>query len=92
MLVYDATNRESFESALSDWLPRIRAAARDNPGSLLCTLLVGNKTDLLPAEGCVTKEEHERAVAENGVDGAWLSAVGTQGVDEAFHRLVFGAF
>ena len=68
MLVFDVTNRSSFEHC-SRWLDDLRVAT---DASRLTILLVGNKADLLTGEqraSAVSRDEAKRFVREHGLDG-----------------------
>lgn len=78
LLVYDITNRETF-NALSNWLSDARTLASPN----IIILLVGNKKDL-DAERDVTFLEASRFAQENELMFLETSAKTGENVEEAF--------
>ena len=81
ILVYDVTNRESFEKIRS-WASQI-----DKYGDLsLCKLLVGNKIDKAN-ERTVTPDEGKRLAKSLGIPFIETSAKHTNNVEEAFMKL-----
>lgn len=81
IIVYDVTDRESFEH-VDFWMKEVdRLASPD-----VCRLLVGNKTDLTDKRA-VTKEEGEALAAKYGVAFLETSARDSQNVDQAFTKM-----
>ena len=78
LLVYDVTNRLSFNS-LPSWL----SDARDFGSESLVAMAVGNKVDLGDARE-VTRDEGEAFARENRLLFIETSAKTSQNVDEAF--------
>jgi len=78
LLVYDITNRESF-NALADWLQDARALASPN----IIILLVGNKKDL-EAEREVTFLQASQFAQENDLMYLETSAKSGENVEESF--------
>lgn len=77
LLVYDITNRESYNN-ISTWLADARSLA--NPDIVI--ILVGNKADLEDRE--VTFLEASRFAQENGLMFLETSALTGEGVEEVF--------
>jgi Ras-related protein Rab-1A len=82
VIVYDVTNRHSFERVLS-WVESIDEA---NPGSSVAKLLVGNKADLESQRQVTTKSGAELAKKINATF-VETSAKNTFNVDAAFLNL-----
>eukprot|EP00792_Barthelona_sp_PAP020_P006165 TRINITY_DN2927_c0_g1_i5.p1 TRINITY_DN2927_c0_g1~~TRINITY_DN2927_c0_g1_i5.p1 ORF type:complete len:211 (+),score=58.94 TRINITY_DN2927_c0_g1_i5:36-668(+) len=79
LLVYDVTDRKSFE-VLGDWLNDARTT---NPN--LVITLVGNKTDIPEGKAReVTEEEGEQFARENGLEFMETSAKNDHNVEEVF--------
>lgn len=81
LLLYDITNRESFES-LGRWLNE----ARNNANRNICIMLVGNKTDL-EGQRQVSEAEAKAFAEENQM--LWMEASAKTGhnVDNCFLEL-----
>jgi len=81
IVVYDITNRESFDN-VKRWLKEIDKYARENVNKLL----VGNKSDLAEAGGLrqVPAEDGQKFAAELGVPFLEASAKTGEYVDTAF--------
>lgn len=81
IIVYDVTDRESFDH-VDFWMKEIdRLAAPD-----VCRLLVGNKTDLADKRA-VTREEGEALAAKYGVGFLETSARDNHNVEQAFTQM-----
>lgn len=78
LLVYDVSNRSSFNS-ISSWL----SDARDFGSENLVIMVVGNKSDLINRRE-VTRDEGETFAQENGLLFMETSAMTAQNVEEAF--------
>ncbi|XP_054272414.1 ras-related protein Rab-4B [Macrosteles quadrilineatus] len=78
LLVYDITNRESF-NALADWLQDARALASPN----IIILLVGNKKDL-EADREVTFLQASQFAQENDLMYLETSAKSAENIEESF--------
>ncbi|KAA0187312.1 Ras protein Rab 4A [Fasciolopsis buskii] len=83
LLVYDITNRESF-NALSNWLNDARQLASPE----IVVILVGNKKDLQDTDGQVTNWEANAFAQENDLQFIETSALTGDNVDEAFQQCV----
>lgn len=78
MLVYDVTDRETFE-AISDWL----AQTKEHAGENVNVVLVGNKCDMV-AERTTTTEEGRALAKEYGLEFFETSAKENTNVDETY--------
>uniref|UniRef100_A0A8C6TS14 Uncharacterized protein n=1 Tax=Neogobius melanostomus TaxID=47308 RepID=A0A8C6TS14_9GOBI len=78
LLVFDVTNRESFENIKNEWFPFV-------PESSPC-VLVGHKSE--NENRCVSREEAEELAKELGVSYVEASSVTGHNVKEAFETLV----
>eukprot|EP01066_Platyproteum_vivax_P007357 Platyproteum_vivax@DN2853_c0_g1_i1.p1 len=78
IMVYDTSNRESFDH-IDDWLSEVNRYA--NGGT--CKVLVGNKCDL-PSGRQVTVEEGQKKAQELGVRFVETSAKDATNVEQAF--------
>ncbi|VDN96664.1 unnamed protein product [Rodentolepis nana] len=85
LLVYDITNRNSFDDILK-WLGDARQLA--SPGVVV--ILVGNKKDLQDTDGQVTHWEANSLAQENLLQFIETSALTGENVDEAFATCVRG--
>ena len=81
LVVYDITNRESFEH-LNSWLIEIEK----NSSKDVYKLLIGNKNDL-EEQRLITKEEGEEFASINGLDFFETSAKTNYQVQDAFVQL-----
>ena len=81
LVVYDITNRESFEH-LNSWLIEIEKNGNKN----VYKLLIGNKADL-EDQRTITKEEGQEFASINGMDFFETSAKTAYQVQEAFVQL-----
>ncbi|GAA56598.1 putative Ras- protein Rab-4A [Clonorchis sinensis] len=79
LLVYDITNRDSF-NALSHWLNDVRQLAAPE----VVVILVGNKLDLQDQDGQVTHWEANAFAQDNDLHFIETSALTGENVDEAF--------
>jgi len=83
LVVYDATNRNSFNNTRS-WLADVREHADPN----LSCMLVANKIDLCTSEDSggrqVSAEEAQKLANENGLQFLEASARSGENVDAAF--------
>uniref|UniRef100_A0A8C6TQA8 Uncharacterized protein n=1 Tax=Neogobius melanostomus TaxID=47308 RepID=A0A8C6TQA8_9GOBI len=77
LLVFDVTNRESFENIKNEWFPFV-------PESSPC-VLVGHKSE--NENRCVSREEAEELAKELGVSYVEASSVTGHNVKEAFETL-----
>eukprot|EP01059_Diplonema_ambulator_P006107 TRINITY_DN15885_c0_g1_i2.p1 TRINITY_DN15885_c0_g1~~TRINITY_DN15885_c0_g1_i2.p1 ORF type:complete len:232 (+),score=110.85 TRINITY_DN15885_c0_g1_i2:55-696(+) len=82
MLVYDVTNRESFEN-VKMWLQEVRAYAREG----VTLVVVGNKADLVGRRQ-VSKEEGEALAESLGTRLVETSAKTADNVHQAFRGVV----
>lgn len=85
MIVYDITNRSSFEHA-TDWLAQVHDHAHES----LVLVLVGNKCDLAhqPQSRQVSTLEAARFAAKHGMDFLEASALDATNVVDAFKKLI----
>ncbi|KAH7732216.1 Rab8 [Aphelenchoides avenae] len=81
LLVFDVTNRTSFEN-IRNWLAQVREYAKDS----VQIILVGNKTDLSSQRKVKADEARQLAVAYN-INYMETSAKTGHNVQEAFHEL-----
>ena len=81
LVVYDITNRESFEH-LNSWLIEIEKNGNKN----VYKILIGNKADLEDQRN-ITKEEGQEFASINGMDFFETSAKTAYQVQEAFVQL-----
>ena len=81
LVVYDITNRESFEH-VNSWLIEIEKNGNKN----VYKFLIGNKNDL-EDQRVVTKEEGEEFASINGMDFFETSAKTAYQVQDAFIQL-----
>ena len=81
IIVYDVTDRESFDH-VNFWMKEVdRLASPD-----VCRLLVGNKTDLTDKRA-VTTEEGQALATQYGVAFLETSARDNQNVEQAFMKM-----
>lgn len=83
LVVYDCTDRASFDAVGSKWLKKVEAEA--DRGCHIC--LVGTKADLLRREGAspiVSAEEVAALAAKHNADVFETSAVDGSGIAETF--------
>ena len=74
LLVYDITNRESFQHIKTTWMKQIKENAHEN----LLLILVGNKSDLVldePVKRKVSRMEGIRFAEKHGMDFVETSAL-----------------
>eukprot|EP00615_Pteridomonas_danica_P001294 CAMPEP_0114344310 /NCGR_PEP_ID=MMETSP0101-20121206/11315_1 /TAXON_ID=38822 ORGANISM="Pteridomonas danica, Strain PT" /NCGR_SAMPLE_ID=MMETSP0101 /ASSEMBLY_ACC=CAM_ASM_000211 /LENGTH=291 /DNA_ID=CAMNT_0001479577 /DNA_START=25 /DNA_END=900 /DNA_ORIENTATION=+ len=90
LLVYDVSDKKSFENAKNSWLVELQETADDESTLKQCTMLVGNKTDLTPV---VNEAEHMASVKSLGLAlSARTSAKTGDGVNSAFEALVISVY
>ena len=82
LLVYDITNRNSFENA-QDWLARLKENSQED----IVILLVGNKTDLVDKR-VVTTQEGAAFAQNNELAFLETSALDSNNVDLAFTTII----
>lgn len=81
MLIYDVTNKESFDN-LSDWLVRVK-----NFSSSPYIYLLGNKVDLISTRQ-VTKMQHDLFVVQHGLRGSLFTSAKTgENVVKMFYKV-----
>lgn len=85
MIVYDITNRSSFEH-VTNWLTQVHAHAHES----LVLILVGNKCDLahLPQSRQVSTLEAARFAAAHSMEFVEASALDATNVVDAFKKLI----
>eukprot|EP00826_Nyctotherus_ovalis_P020111 TRINITY_DN1628_c0_g1_i9.p1 TRINITY_DN1628_c0_g1~~TRINITY_DN1628_c0_g1_i9.p1 ORF type:complete len:158 (-),score=42.75 TRINITY_DN1628_c0_g1_i9:107-580(-) len=81
VIVYDITNRESFE-ATSYWVKEVNEITNKN----VVIALVGNKLDL-ESERAVQKEEGEKLARENNMSFVEVSASTGENLAEIFNEI-----
>ena len=79
ILVYDITDRESFESLRSIWIKELLEKGPEN----IQIAIVGNKQDLEDREKVTFKEAHELALQNKAILKV-VSAKKNQGLNEVF--------
>lgn len=79
LLVYDITNRDSFNT-IGQWLSDVRQVASPS----IEIVLVGNKKDLQDTEGQVTRWEASAFAQDHDLQFLESSALTGENVDEAF--------
>jgi len=92
VIVYDITNRESFEKIASNWLPYIRRNLRlrdDEPMPML--YLLGNKLDLMEKHRRVPAAEAESFAREHNMGFLEISAKTGEGAKEVFRHIALHA-
>ena len=82
LIVYDITNKKSFEEIKAYWMDLVK----ENGPKKVIMYIVGNKIDLSEKE--VVNEDEARAFAENENVNFWLtSAKNSTGIDELFNEI-----
>lgn len=79
IVVYDVTNRDSFDN-VNNWFKEINKLATKN----ICMVLVGNKCDVSPEDILVSTEEGQAKADELGVPFLETSARDATNVEECF--------
>ncbi|KAJ0405603.1 hypothetical protein P43SY_007704 [Pythium insidiosum] len=97
LVVYDVTNRTSFENAQQHWLKELKASADPSSTLLSCIMLVGNKVDLETPESLqrpdsVPQDAHEVAASELKVMNKRTSAKTAFNVRKAFEELIISIY
>jgi small GTP-binding protein len=83
IIVFDVTNRASFENAVSYWVPHLR----EHGSARLVVALVGNKCDTPAAAHRVTAEEGAEYARREGLLFFMASAKTGRNVGECFRAL-----
>ncbi|KAG5185922.1 ras family-domain-containing protein [Tribonema minus] len=83
MLVYDVTDRASFD-AIKRWLKQVR----DNAHRNIALSLIANKSDLAEEGRCVPTAEGLALAEAHGMDFVETSAATGENVETAFRRLI----
>jgi Ras-related protein Rab-1A len=83
IVVYDVTNRDSFDS-LQRWLSDARRYAQEGT----TFVIVGNKQDSADQVMAVSEEDARKFAAENDTEFMLTSAKSNTHVDELFHAIV----
>ena len=92
-MVYDVSDKRSFENAKNLWLKELKEYGDEATGLLSCIMLVGNKVDLVDraedTSNFVNPEEHAAAAREL-CDGLAVrtSALSGLNVHSAFEDLI----
>ena len=85
LLIYDVTNRESYNAIEKVWTKQIKAFGREE---MQC-ILIGNKCEVASSAVQVTKEDGERLADKIGCAFIETSARSGNNVDEAFRYLTY---
>ncbi|DAZ98510.1 TPA: hypothetical protein N0F65_004947 [Lagenidium giganteum] len=96
LVVYDVTNKQSFENAQQHWLKELKASADMNSTLLKCIMMVGNKVDL-EETACddpsfVPQDLHDAAAQQLHVLDTRASARTCQNVRKAFEELIIAIY
>jgi Ras-related protein Rab-11A len=88
LLVYDITNKQSFQNVKNVWFNQLREYGHER----LQIVLVGNKLDDDESESKREVDMHEALefAKENGMDFAETSALSNSGVENVFRRMILG--
>ncbi|KAG7383079.1 hypothetical protein PHYPSEUDO_004063 [Phytophthora pseudosyringae] len=97
LVVFDVTNRETFNNAQEHWLKELKAAAGLSSTLTSCIMLVGNKVDLesshvLQDANYVDQELHESTATTLGLMYQRASAKSCHNVRRAFEDLVIAIY
>jgi len=94
LVVYDVSNKRSFEDAKSTWLAELLKFAGDEIAG--CVMLVGNKIDLETGaddlSDFVSEEDHDTYARQNNLIPMRTSALTGENVDKAFNDLVIRTY
>lgn len=85
ILVYDVTQRETFDNLKETWLPELESYT--TASTSVVKMVVGNKVDKEASTREVTKEEGAQFAKENGALFLECSAKTKLGVQQAFEEL-----
>ncbi|KAG6951473.1 hypothetical protein JG688_00013718 [Phytophthora aleatoria] len=97
LVVFDVTNRETFNNAQEHWLKELKAAANLSSTLTSCIMLVGNKVDLesshvIQDANYVDQELHEATATSLGLMHQRASAKTCHNVRRAFEDLVVAIY
>ncbi|KAG7384982.1 hypothetical protein PHYBOEH_009245 [Phytophthora boehmeriae] len=97
LVVFDVTNRASFDNAHEHWIKELKASAGLSSTLPKCIMLVGNKVDLespslLQDPQYVDQELHESTAIELGIMFQRASAKTCVNVRRAFENLVIAIY
>lgn len=108
LVVYDVSNRATFDNAQEHWLRELRAQADPSSSLTSCVMLVGNKVDLDPrfasgdpdtgdddtgvTPGLISRSLHEQAAGQLGVLNQRASAKTGANVCAAFEQLIVAIY
>ncbi|KAG2521305.1 hypothetical protein BBI17_002621, partial [Phytophthora kernoviae] len=97
LVVFDVTNRASFDNAQEHWFKELKASAGLSSTLPNCIMLVGNKVDLespslLQDPHYVDQELHESTAMELGLMSQRASAKTCVNVRRAFENLVIAIY
>lgn len=87
ILVYDVTQRETFDHLKDTWLPELESYTIASVAGSVVKMVVGNKVDKEASTRQVTKEEGAQFAKENGALFLECSAKTKLGVQQAFEEL-----
>ena len=79
ILVFDVTDKQSFENLKMTWIKDVEEKAPEN----IVIAIVGNKSDRVDSEAVTFKEAHEFAL-QNRAILQFVSAKKNQGLNEVF--------
>ena len=83
IIVFDITNRKSFENIMNKWMPEVFGYARDKP-----LLLIGNKTDMSGNREVSFKEARNYAV-DQGMQYIEISCKKESNLDLIFNEMIY---
>jgi small GTP-binding protein len=86
MLVYDVSDRRTFEAAVGGWLSDARRVAPSSAAPAV--VLVGNKADRGDPRRAVSTEEAAQYAERHGFGFAEVSTLDSAGVEAWFHHVV----
>ena len=91
LVVFDITQRASFDHALSIWLPELRQHTAHSPTAPVPIMLVGNKSDL-ERQREVPVSMAAKAAEQHGLAFIETSALQASNVEKAFVDLIVDVY
>ncbi|KAK8804148.1 RAS-related protein RABa4d-like protein [Blastocystis sp. subtype 4] len=82
VIVFDLTQRSTFDAVKADWLDSIRKCADEN----IIIIIAGNKCDMVQ-DRCVPKEDIDKFCKEENLMYVETSALSGAGVSDVFTRI-----